>query len=124
MISIVDDDRSFREATRRLIRSMGYRVSVFASAEEFLQSERVDDSSCLIVDMHMPGLSGLELQQHLIALDIRTPIIFVSALVRENAMAAVLAAGAVGFLSKPFIEQRLIDHIDTALKHDQRQSPG
>src|SRR5262245_65454229 len=84
MISIVDDDKSFREATRRLMRLMGYGVSLFASAEDFLQSERVADSSCLIVDMHMPGLSGTELQQHLIAKGNSTTIIFISALAKEK----------------------------------------
>ena len=116
MISIVDDDKSFREATRRLIVSMGYGVSLFASAEDFLQSDRVTDSSCLIVDIHMPGLSGAELQQHLIAKGNRTPIIFVSALANEKTKGKALEAGAIGFLNKPFREQSLIDFVDAALK--------
>src|SRR5262249_56331045 len=91
MISIVDDDKSFREATKRLMMSMGYGVSLFASAGDFLQSERVADSSCLIVDMHMPGLSGTELQQHLIAKVNRTTIIFISSLSNEKNKTIALA---------------------------------
>ena len=120
MISIVDDDKAFREATGRLMVSMGYGVSLFASAEEFLRSQRIADSSCLIVDMHMPGLSGAELQQHLIAKGNRTPIIFVSAIAHEKTKAMALEAGAFGFLDKPFQEQSLIDFVDAALKRHER----
>src|SRR5262245_18642065 len=98
------------------MRLMGYGVSLFASSEDFLQSERVADSSCLIVDMHMPGLSGAELQQHLIAKGNRTPIIFVSALANEKTKAMALEAGAIGFLDKPFREQRMIDFVDATLQ--------
>src|SRR5262245_54500267 len=122
MISIVDDDKSFREATKRLMRSMGYHVSMFESAEDFLRSDRVSNSSCLIVDMHMPGLSGAELQQHLISAGNLTPIIFVSAAVHERVREMVIEAGAIGFLSKPFQEQALINCLDLALSGEARPS--
>jgi FixJ family two-component response regulator len=123
-ISIVDDDRSFREATRRLMKSAGYDVSLFESAEAYLSSDRVRDSACLILDMNMPGLSGFELQQHLIAEGDRTPVILVSAIVEEKTKSAVLAAGAVGFLHKPFGERTLLEHIDEALRRTGCKAPG
>ena len=116
MISIVDDDPSFRDATRRLVKSLGYGADTFASAEDFLQSDRVNDTSCLILDVNMPGLSGIELQSHLTAQGNRTPIIFITAAPEETIRAKALKAGAIGFLSKPFKEECLIDHLDAALK--------
>jgi FixJ family two-component response regulator len=115
MISIVDDDRSLREATKGLVRSFGYGADAFASAEEFLQSGRVNDTSCLILDVNMPGLSGIELQNHLIAQGNPMPIIFITAVLEEATRAKALKAGAVGFLSKPFREEWLINHLDVAL---------
>jgi FixJ family two-component response regulator len=115
MISIVDDDASVREATQVLVRSLGYNAIAFASAEEFLQSERVHDTSCLITDVQMPGLSGVELQSLLVARGHRTPIIFITAFPEERIRARALQAGAVGFLSKPFDEEHLIDCLDQAL---------
>jgi FixJ family two-component response regulator len=116
MISIVDDDEAVREATKGLVRSLGYHVSTFSSADEFLKSERVHDTSCLITDLQMPGLSGIELQDRLIAAGHRMPIIFITAypdeLVRERAM----KAGAVGFMSKPYSDDHLIGCLDRALK--------
>jgi FixJ family two-component response regulator len=118
MISIVDDDRSLREATKGLVRSFGYGADTFASAEEFLQSERVNDTSCLILDVNMPGLSGIELQNQLIARGNRMPIIFITAVLEESTRAKALKAGAVGFLSKPFREEWLIDRLDVALNRE------
>jgi FixJ family two-component response regulator len=115
MISIVDDDRSLREATRGLVRSFGYGADTFASAEEFLQSDRVNDTSCLILDVNMPGLSGIELQRQLIEQGNRMPIIFITAIPEETTRAKALDAGAIGFLSKPFREEWLIDRLDVAL---------
>jgi FixJ family two-component response regulator len=115
MISIVDDDRSLREATKGLVRSFGYGADAFASAEEFLQSDRVNDSSCLILDVNMPGLSGIELQSQLIARGNRMPIIFITAVPEETTRAKAIEAGAIGFLSKPFREEWLINHLDAAL---------
>ena len=115
MISIVDDDAAVRETTQALVRSLGYNTMTFASAEEFLQSERVHDTSCLITDVQMPGLSGVELQSLLLARGHQTPIIFVTGFPEEKIRARALEAGAVGFLSKPFDEERLIDCLNQAL---------
>ena len=115
MISIVDDDRSLREATKGLVRSFGYGADTFASAEEFLQSDRLNDTSCLILDVNMPGLSGIELQNQLIAQGNRMPIIFITAVPEASTRDKALKAGAVGFLSKPFREEWLINHLDVAL---------
>jgi FixJ family two-component response regulator len=115
VISIVDDDKSVREATRMLLRAHGYRARAFASAEQFLQSDQVNDTSCLITDVRMPGLSGLELQRLLIQQGRQMPIIFVSASEEERTRAQALKAGAVGFLPKPFSAARLIEYVRTAL---------
>jgi FixJ family two-component response regulator len=115
VISIVDDDASVREATKGLVRSLGYGAAAFASAEDFLQSDHVNDTACLITDMQMPGLSGVELQSRLVAQGNRTPIIFITAFPEERIRARVLEAGAIGFLSKPFDEDRLIEYIHAAL---------
>lgn len=115
MISIVDDDKSVREATKGLVRSLGYVAVAYASAEEFLQSNRVDETRCLITDMRMPGLSGVELQNLLIEQGRRIPMIFITAFIVESIRKQAMNAGAVGFLSKPFDEQCLIDHLNTAV---------
>ena len=115
MISIVDDDEFVREATKGLVRSLGYGATTFASAEEFLQSKWINDTECVISDVKMPGLSGVELQSRLIAQGNRTPIIFVSAFSDERTRARALKAGAIGFLSKPFNEERLIEYLHAAL---------
>jgi len=115
VISIVDDDESVREATKGLVRSLGYTAATFASGEEFLNSDRVNDTSCLITDVQMPGLTGLELQSRLTAIDRRIPIIFVTAFPQEQVRARALKAGAVGFLSKPFSDDSLIVCLDRAL---------
>jgi FixJ family two-component response regulator len=115
MISIIDDDVSMRNATRRLVKSLGLNADTFASAEEFLESDRVNDTACVITDMQMPGLSGAELQRLLIAQGVNTPIIFITAFPEESLRRRALDAGAVGFLSKPFDEGRLINCLKTAL---------
>ena len=116
MISIVDDDQAVRDATKGLIRSLGYNVSTFASADEFLNSPRVHDTSCLITDLHMPGLSGIELQARLIAAGHRMPIIFITAFPEESVRARAMSAGAVGFMSKPYSDDHLINCLERALK--------
>jgi FixJ family two-component response regulator len=119
VISIVDDDASVREATTGLVRSLGYAAAAFASAEEFLESDRVDDTSCLITDVQMPGLSGIELQSRLAAAGRRMPIIFVTAFPEDRIRARALEAGAYGFLSKPFRDECLIGCLNKALDaHD------
>jgi FixJ family two-component response regulator len=115
MISIIDDDPSVRKATDGLVRSLGYRSLTFASAEDFLESDHIDDTSCVITDVQMPGLSGVELQNVLIARGARLPMIFITAYPEDRVRRCVLEAGAVGFLSKPFEEAVLIEHLQAAL---------
>jgi FixJ family two-component response regulator len=115
VISIVDDDESVREATEFLVRSLGYSAASYSSAEEYLQSGQVDDSSCVITDLRMPGMSGAELQDLLIADGYQTPVIFISASLDEKIRSRVLDAGAFGFLHKPFDEQSLIECLNKAL---------
>jgi FixJ family two-component response regulator len=115
VISVVDDDTSFRRAASRLIHSLGHTVESFGSAEEFLQSGRVDESACLISDVKMPGMTGIELQRRLRQLGCRLPVIFVTAHADANAKSRALASGAVGFLNKPFRDHELISCLDRAL---------
>jgi FixJ family two-component response regulator len=115
LISIIDDDPSVRLATQSLVRSLGYSAEVFSSAEEYLQSGRVRHSSCVITDLHMPGMSGTDLQDRLNACGHQIPIIFVTAYFEERTLARVMDAGAVGFLRKPFADERLIECLDRAL---------
>jgi FixJ family two-component response regulator len=116
VISIVDDDESVREATKSLVRSLGYKAATFGSAEAFLGSMEMMATSCLITDVQMPGLSGVQLQDRLIADGHQMPTIFVSAFPDERIQRQVLESGAIGYLHKPFEEERLIECIDTALK--------
>jgi len=115
LISIVDDDRSIGEATTSLLRSCGFRAEVFSSAEAFLDSPLLDQTKCLILDVQMPGMGGLELQRRLFADSRRIPIIFITAhedrFVRNEAM----RVGAVAFLAKPFSEEALLGAIRSAL---------
>jgi FixJ family two-component response regulator len=115
LISIVDDDESHREATKGLIRSLGYQAATFASAEEFLQSDSVDNTSCLITDVQMPGLSGIDLQRGLIARGVEMPTIFITAFPEEGTRVRALTAGAFGYLGKPFSEESLVECLDKAL---------
>jgi FixJ family two-component response regulator len=114
-ISIVDDDESMRCAVKSLVTSLGFAACTFASAEEFLQSPRLDDTDCLITDLQMPGLSGIELQKSLLAQDRHIPIIFMTAFPEERMRTRAMEAGALGFLSKPFESQTLITLIDKAI---------
>ena len=115
VISIVDDDLSVRVATRNLVRSLGYIAHTFASAAEFLQSPHVNDTSCVIADVHMPGISGVELQDLLIAQGRSVPMIFITAFPEEESRNRALRAGAVGFLTKPCNDEALISCIEIAL---------
>ena len=115
LISIIDDDASVRTATDRLVRSLGYVVRTFASADEFLRSPQVDTTSCIIADVQMPGMSGLELQDLLRAQGRRLPIIFITAFPEESARARAVAAGAICFLTKPFDGATLIKSLEAAL---------
>jgi FixJ family two-component response regulator len=116
MISIIDDDRAVREATKGLVRSLGYDASAFASAEEFLGSDRLNDTSCLITDLQMPGLSGIDLQDRLIADGHRMPIIFITAYPEERIRVRAMKAGAICFMSKPYSDESLIGCIERALR--------
>ena len=115
MIAIVDDDDVVREAMKSLMRSLGYNASTFGSADEFLKSEQVSNTSCLITDLHMPELSGVELQDRLIAQGHRIPIIFITGRPDDIARTRAMNAGAVGFLSKPIRHEHLIGCLE-ALK--------
>jgi FixJ family two-component response regulator len=115
LISIVDDDEPMRESTKGLVRSLGYQAATFASAEEFLQSDSVDNTSCLITDVQMPGLSGIDLQRGLVARGVEMPTIFITAFPEEGTRLRALTAGAFGYLGKPFSEESLIECLDKAL---------
>ncbi len=115
VIGIVDDDSSVRTAVGRLVRSQGFAAEVFPSGEELLGSDRLSGFSCLIVDVAMPGMSGLELQERLSADGCPLPIIFITALDDAHVQTRALAAGASGFLSKPFDDEELLAAIRTAL---------
>ncbi|MHC2338476.1 response regulator transcription factor [Bradyrhizobium sp. USDA 4454] len=115
VISIIDDDLSVRTATDNLVRSLGYAVETYASAEEFLHSPHLSDTSCVIADVRMPAMSGLDLQAHLIAGGRRFPFIFITAFSVEADRARAMAAGAICFLIKPFDGDALIRCLDAAL---------
>lgn len=115
MIAIIDDDPSAREATQRLVRSLGHKTQVFASAEEYLESEQGQQPACVITDLHMPGMSGIDLQDRLIADGCRVPMIFVTAYFEEQVEAQAMEAGAFGFLRKPFDDESFVACLDKAL---------
>jgi FixJ family two-component response regulator len=116
LIVVVDDDEAIREATESLIRSVGFRVVVYASAEEFLRSSHLQVTACLIVDVRMPGMSGLELQQQLATANYSIPIIFITAHGDADTRARALRAGAVAFLDKPFSDEILLGAVQAALQ--------
>ncbi len=116
VVSIIDDDKSVRQATDRLVRSLGFIAYTFPSAEDFLRSPHVAHSSCVIADVRMPVMSGVELQQELAARGHGTPIIFITAFPEETVRTQAMEAGAVAFLSKPFEGKMLIKCLATALK--------
>src|SRR5499427_10047152 len=116
LIAIVDDDDALRNSLDNLLRSVGFRTQGFSSAEAFLQAQHAHETACLILDVRMPGMTGLELQRQLEAAHWRIPIIFVTAHADDNARARALAAGAVAFLYKPCREEDLLNAIDAALK--------
>jgi len=118
VVFVIDDDESIRESLKSLIRSVGLRVETFASAQEFLQSERPDVPACLILDVRMPGLSGLDLQRELGEANIHIPIIFITGHGDIPMSVRAMKAGAVEFLTKPFRDQDLLDAIQQALDRD------
>ena len=114
-ISVVDDDESMREAIRGLMRSLGYKAQAFRSAEEFLTSRQVLHTSCLIADVQMPGMTGLELHRHLVALGKTIPTILITAYPDDSVRERALGDGVVGYLSKPFDENDLLACIRSSL---------
>ena len=116
LISIVDDDQLARDGIRELIESLGYNAVAFASAEHFLQSGVIAHTTCMIVDLQMPGLNGLELQEAVRAKGYHTPVIVITAFPSETHRKRALDGGAVGFLGKPFEEASLIRCLTAAIK--------
>jgi FixJ family two-component response regulator len=116
VISIVDDDESVREATKGLLEARGYSAQTFSGAEEFLRSSHLQDTHCLITDVRMPGLDGIELQRRLLDIGYRIPVIFITARHDERTRLRALQAGACGFLSKPYSEEGLIQCLAAALR--------
>jgi FixJ family two-component response regulator len=116
IISVIDDDASIRAAINNLLRSFGYVVHVFASAEAFLQSAQLNDSWCVITDVRMPTMSGIELQSRLRSDGNRVPFVFITAVPDENVRARALDDGAICFLTKPFDEQNLVSCLDRAVQ--------
>jgi FixJ family two-component response regulator len=115
LVAIVDDDQSFREALDSLLRLIGFRTAIFASARDFLDSPQFPDVSCVILDISMPGMDGLELQQHLVATH-PIPIIFITDLRDAKTREQAVRAGAISFLNKPVSEETLIDVLNSALR--------
>ena len=116
LMAIVDDDDALRTSLDNLLRSVGFRVHGFSSAEAFLRSNHVHATACLILDVRMAGMNGLELQRQIVAADWQIPIIFITSHVDDEARAQALAAGAVAFLYKPCREDDLLQAIDAALR--------
>ena len=119
VVLVVDDDSSFREALGRLFRSVGLRAEVFGSASEFLQSKLPDVASCLVLDVRLPGLSGLDFQAQLAKQNIGIPIIFMTGHGDIPMSVKAMKAGAIEFLTKPFRDQDLLDAVRVALERDQ-----
>jgi FixJ family two-component response regulator len=123
-ISIVDDDPAVRDALCRLMDSAGLAAAAFASAEDFLASPSRDETTCLILDVRMPGMDGLELQRRLIASNWKVPIVFISAQAEAGVRERALQAGAVEFFDKPFNSVALLDAIDAARVARAPGAPG
>ena len=121
MVFVVDDDVSVREALRNLLRSVGLKVETFASAQEFLSGKRPDGPGCLVLDIRLPGVSGLDLQHRLIEEKIRVPIVFISAHADVPMSVRAMKAGAVEFLTKPFRDQELLDAVHQAIESNREE---
>lgn len=120
-VFVVDDDASFRDALGSLIRSVGLHVQLFASAQDFLTSPRPDGPACLVLDVRMPGLGGLDCQQQLAETGFQIPIIFMTGYGDVPMSVRAMKAGAVDFLTKPFRDQDLLDAVQHAIEHDRRR---
>jgi FixJ family two-component response regulator len=115
MIAVVDDDNAVRASIDSLVRSLGFAVRVFPSAEEFLESSDFGEATCLITDVQMPKMSGVELHEHLTAHGIRIPTIFITAFPEDSVRKRAMTGSAVCFLAKPFQAQTLIDCLELTL---------
>jgi FixJ family two-component response regulator len=120
-IAVVDDDESVRQGLANLISSVGYEAELYASADQFLASSEAGGAACLVLNLRMPGMSGLELQRRLAAHSGGPPVIIITAHGDDEARAQALAAGAVAFLNKPFKEETLLGAISSALSLDRRE---
>ncbi len=118
LISVIDDDESICRTTALLIESFGFRAAAFESAEIFLSSGQLRNTSCLVLDVQMPGMNGLQLQSHLAAEGCGIPIIFITAYDDEEFHRQAMQAGAVALLSKPFSDEQLLQAIRLALRQD------
>ena len=118
VVFVVDDDPSLRRAIKRLVESVGSQVELFGSAQEFLQAKRPDAASCLVLDIRLPKISGLEFQRQLTDVGIHIPIIFITAHGDIPMTVRAMKAGAIEFLTKPFRDQDLLDAIQQALERD------
>src|SRR5207245_2195375 len=118
IVFVVDDDPSVRRAIKRLIGSVGLQVELFGSAQEFLQAKRPDVPACLVLDIRLPGKSGLDFQRELAEANIRIPIIFITAHGDIPMTVRAMKAGAVEFLTKPFRDQDLLEAVQLALERD------
>ena len=118
VVFVVDDDSSVREAIKSLIKSVGLRVETFETAQQFLASKRPEVPGCVVLDVRLPGLSGLDLQRELAANDIKLPIIFITGYGDIPMSVTAMKAGALEFLTKPFRDQDLLDAIQKALERD------
>jgi FixJ family two-component response regulator len=122
VFAVIDDDESIRRAVGCLISSLGFAIEAFGSGEEFFLCGNPQGVSCIVLDFYMPGMSGLEVQKRLVELGSHVPLIFMTACRDERVRSRALAAGAVGFLFKPFSEEALLSGIYSALKlSDQRE---
>ena len=124
MISIVDDDESVREATRCLMRSVGFESETFHSAEEFLSSESRHHTSCLVADVHMPGMTGLDLHRSLVTSGHPIPTVLITAYGDEKVRESALAAGVLCYLTKPFREKDLLACINEAVEQVEGKEKG
>src|ERR1700690_576867 len=118
IVFVIDDDHSIRRAIKRLVESVGLQVALFGTAQQFLQFPRPDVPSCLVLDIRLPGISGLDIQQELVETDVPMPIVFISAHGDIPMTVRAMKAGAVEFLTKPFRDQDLLDAIQVALDRD------
>src|SRR5712692_9732507 len=123
-IVVIDDDASMRRALENLLKSVGFGVELFASPQEFLQSERPDRPGCIVLDVRFPGRSGLDMQRDLAQANAQLPIIFITGYGDIPMSVRAMKAGAVEFLTKPFRDQDLLDAVGTALERDRARRAG